>query len=95
MFGKICFINLILAEGVRGETIVDHLPVPPDGGYGWVVVAAAFISNLIVDGISNSFGPFMKSYQEKFNSTKAATSFIGATLIGICLLSGFFLKFNI
>lgn len=84
---------MFLADGLRGETIVDHLPVPPDGDYGWVIVAAAFISNLIVDGISNSFGPFMRSYQEKFNSTKATTSIIGALLIGSYLLSGFLLLF--
>lgn len=86
---------ICLAEGLRGETIVDHLPVPPDGGYGWIIVAAAFVSNLIVDGISNSFGPFMRSYQETFNSTKATTSIIGALLIGSYLLSGFIINLDI
>ncbi len=54
--------------------MIDHLPTPPDGGYGWVIVAAAFVSNLIVDGIANSFGSFMAPYQRAFNSTKVCSA---------------------
>ncbi|CAD5217559.1 unnamed protein product [Bursaphelenchus okinawaensis] len=72
----------------NGETIADHLPVPPDGGYGWVVVAASFFNNLVVDGIANSFGPFMGAYEKEFKASKALTSFIGSLLIGSCLLCG-------
>lgn len=82
------FIVGNLDDILNGDLIADHLPVPPDGGYGWVIVIAAFISNFIVDGISNSFGPFMASYQETFKASKAATSFIGSLLIGSYLLSG-------
>lgn len=67
---------------------MDHLPEAPDGGYGWVIVAAAFVSNFIVDGIGNSFGAFFGAYQETFHASKAATSFIGSLLIGSYLLSG-------
>nr|CAD2158494.1 unnamed protein product [Meloidogyne enterolobii] len=67
--------------------IVDHLPIPPDGEYGWVVVAAAFVCNLIVDGISNAFGPFMAAYQKEFGANKSAVSLIGSILIGMYLLS--------
>ncbi|KAI1724705.1 major facilitator superfamily domain-containing protein [Ditylenchus destructor] len=81
-------INDLHGEGFRHETLVDHLPIAPDGGYGWVIVAAAFVSNFIIDGISNSFGAFMSSYQESFKATKAATSVIGSLLVGFYLLSG-------
>jgi hypothetical protein len=85
-------VTLLPSSGfqVRGNVIVDHLPVPPDGGYGWVIVAAAFICNFIVDGISNAFGPFMASYQETFDASKAAVSLVGSLLIGTYLLSGNF-----
>uniref|UniRef100_A0A914BUX7 Major facilitator superfamily (MFS) profile domain-containing protein n=1 Tax=Acrobeloides nanus TaxID=290746 RepID=A0A914BUX7_9BILA len=78
-----------LPNGVfSGEAIADHLPIPPDGGYGWVIVMAAFLCNFFVDGIANSFGAFMGSFEEVFKSTKATTSLIGSLLIGAYLLSG-------
>ncbi|KAE9553175.1 hypothetical protein FO519_003614 [Halicephalobus sp. NKZ332] len=75
---------------VRGDNmaIVDGLPVPPDGGYGWVIVIAAFFSNFLVDGVANSFGTFMNYFEAEFQSSKAMTSFIGSLLIGVYLLSG-------
>uniref|UniRef100_A0A915DW67 Major facilitator superfamily (MFS) profile domain-containing protein n=1 Tax=Ditylenchus dipsaci TaxID=166011 RepID=A0A915DW67_9BILA len=81
-------INEFQHDGIRHETMVDHLPVPPDGGYGWVVVVGAFICNFFVDGVSNSFGPFMSFYQDAFQTSKATTSVIGSMLIGSLLLSG-------
>lgn len=63
----------------------------PDGGYGWVVVFAAFLSNFIVDGICNSFGTFMAVYQQHFQQSKAVVSLIGSLLIGCYLLIGDFL----
>lgn len=72
-----------------GETgVADMLPVPPDGGYGWVIVFAAFMSNFVVDGISNSFGAFMTVYQKHFGESKAVVSLIGSLLIGSYLLIG-------
>lgn len=87
--------NMTLNELLRdypdlrnGEVIADHLPVPPDGGYGWIIVMAAFFNNVVVDGIANSFGPFMAAYEAEFKESKALTSFIGSLLIGSCLLCG-------
>ena len=41
-------------------------PPPPDGGWGWIVVAASFLCNMVLDGIGYSFGillnPLMKHY---------------------------------
>ncbi|KAI6176829.1 Monocarboxylate transporter 5 [Aphelenchoides bicaudatus] len=75
-------LNLMRAN----ETIVDQL-APPDGGYGWVIVAMAFFNNMVVDGLSNTFGSFMTSYEKEFGESKALTSFIGALLIACTLLS--------
>ena len=45
------------------------LPSPPDGGWGWVVCAASFLCNLILDGIAYSFGvlltPLCRSITQK------------------------------
>ncbi|KAL3104242.1 hypothetical protein niasHS_002269 [Heterodera schachtii] len=73
---------------LKGDLIINQLPTPPDGGFGWVIVAAAFVCNFVVDGVSNSFGSFMSAYQAAFHTTKAATSVIGSLLIGVYLLAG-------
>lgn len=64
------------------------LPVPPDGGYGWVIVFAAFFCNFLVDGIANAFGQFTKLYVETFKSDTATVAFVGSCLIGAYLLVG-------
>ena len=42
----------------------------PDGGYGWVVVAASFLVNMIADGVTFSFGVMFDEFQGEFGSTK-------------------------
>uniref|UniRef100_A0A0M3HMI4 MFS domain-containing protein n=2 Tax=Ascaris TaxID=6251 RepID=A0A0M3HMI4_ASCLU len=89
-FSTFTLNNIDFAGDMRmGETgVADMLPVPPDGGYGWVIVFAAFMSNFVVDGISNSFGAFMTVYQKHFGESKAVVSLIGSLLIGSYLLIG-------
>ena len=70
------------------STVTELLPTAPDGGYGWVIVFAAFMHNFIMDGIANSFGTFLPIYQKHFNSSTAITTFIGSALIGCYHLMG-------
>ena len=32
------------------EEDLEDVPLPPDGGWGWVVVVSSFMCNLILDG---------------------------------------------
>ncbi|XP_014232686.1 uncharacterized protein LOC106656306 [Trichogramma pretiosum] len=61
---------------------------PPDGGWGWVVVAAAFMVNLIADGITFSFGVIFHEFLKYFGESKAATSWVGSLFMAMPLLSG-------
>ncbi|XP_008213655.1 uncharacterized protein LOC100123202 isoform X1 [Nasonia vitripennis] len=61
---------------------------PPDGGWGWVVVAAAFMVNLIADGITFSFGVIYHEFLTYFGEGKATTSWIGSLFMAMPLLSG-------
>ncbi|VDN10788.1 unnamed protein product [Dibothriocephalus latus] len=61
-------------------------PEPPDGGWGWVIVVAAFFVHLITDGVPVAFGIFIEDLFEDFNVTLSMTSWVGSFAFGIpCL----------
>ena len=51
---------------------------PPDGGYGWIIVAAAFFVHIFVLGNIYSFGVFFHEYVREFKSNQATLSWIGS-----------------
>ncbi|KAL0112510.1 hypothetical protein PUN28_012080 [Cardiocondyla obscurior] len=61
---------------------------PPDGGWGWVVVAASFMVNLIADGITFSFGVIYVEFLNYFGEGKSKTAWIGSLFLAMPLLSG-------
>jgi len=64
-------------------------PPPPDGGWGWVVVAASFLCNMVLDGIAYSFGIFVKPLEQHFTGTgKAEIAMVGSILAGFIMLVG-------
>lgn len=73
--------------GKSTTTAKEDLPTPPDGGYGWVVVFAAFMINVIVDGIAYSYGVFIAELQTHYQSSAGITSMVGSLLNGMYLLS--------
>ena len=63
-------------------------PLPPDGGWGWVIVAASFVTNVLVDGVCFSFGIFYLEFLESYGESKAMTSWVGSVLNGMYLSMG-------
>ncbi|XP_069358645.1 monocarboxylate transporter 9-like [Maniola hyperantus] len=61
---------------------------PPDGGWGWVVVFASFMVNLIADGITFSFGVFMEHFLDYFGESTGKTAWIASIFMAMPLLSG-------
>ncbi|CAG2180301.1 unnamed protein product [Oppiella nova] len=57
----------------------------PDGGYGWVVVLASFLCNVIVDGIAYTFGLFFEQFVQHFGTTKGKVALCGSLLNGCYL----------
>lgn len=52
--------------------------VPPDGGWGWFVLLAAVMVNLLIPGTVKSFGVLFVVYLEVFNTTPTEASWIPA-----------------
>ena len=71
-----------------GEVVATFTVVPPDGGWGWVIVAASFFCNLVVDGIIFAFGMFLGDISRTFDVSKAKVSIIGSLLAGFYLMVG-------
>jgi len=67
---------------------VHDIPPPPDGGYGWVIVFASFMCNLIVDGIAYTFGIFLGEFVTYFGEGKGKTAWVGSLLSGMYLSVG-------
>lgn len=62
--------------------------VVPDGGWGWVVVFASFMINMIADGITFSFGIYNVEFLKYFGDSKGKTAWIGSIFMASPLLSG-------
>lgn len=61
-------------------------PEPPDGGWGWIIVIAAFFIQMIDDGVATSFGIFLDDLSEEFGGSLSVTSWVGSFGYGIpCL----------
>lgn len=60
----------------------------PDGGWGWMVVLASLVCNIVVDGVCYSFGVFQEKYKEQFKATNEQTGWVGSLLAGCYLTVG-------
>ncbi|CAB3227059.1 unnamed protein product [Arctia plantaginis] len=84
----------LTAEGAAADADDDEaydygaLPPPPDGGYGWVVVFASFMCNMIVDGIAYTFGIFLPELVTYFGEGKGTVAWVGSLLSGVYLAAG-------
>lgn len=82
--GAVPLTNDALGE----QTVTTYVTVPPDGGWGWVIVAASFCCNFFVDGMVYSAGVFLPDIAKTFNTTEAAVAFVGSLLSGFYLIAG-------
>lgn len=86
---RVKFEGLSSADSVcSDESDNEKLPPIPDGGWGWVVVAAAFIVAACADGLAFSFGLLHEEFTTYFETTQSKTSLIGSLFIATPLLAG-------
>ncbi|KAK7105455.1 monocarboxylate transporter 14-like [Littorina saxatilis] len=79
--------DMLQEEEEDGEYEVI-LPKPPDGGWGWVIVFASLLANIIVDGITYTFGIMLPKFQEAFNQPKRTIALAGSLQVGTYLCAG-------
>ncbi|XP_056642873.1 monocarboxylate transporter 9-like [Diorhabda sublineata] len=60
----------------------------PDGGWGWLVVLACFVINMLSDGVGFTFGLLYKEFLIEFGASKSATSWIGSLFMALPLIAG-------
>ena len=63
-------------------------PMAPDGGWGWVILFASFMSSVIVDGVCFAFGIFYLEFLDYFGESKSKTAWIGSVLNGTYMIMG-------
>ena len=75
-----------------GDSAVSQsMPVPPDGGYGWVITFASFFNHVIVDGFAFTFGVFLPRLKEYYDGAGVATiALVGSLMAGTYFLGGRF-----
>lgn len=56
--------------------------------YGWVIVFASFMCNMIVDGIAYTFGVFLGEFVKYFGEGKGKVAIVGSLLSGVYLSAG-------
>lgn len=78
-------MSIQMKKGTGGSLAIV---VPPDGGWGWVVVFAAFYCNVVVDGIIFSFGMLMGDLVSTFHETESKITIVGSLLNGFYLIAG-------
>lgn len=76
-----------LAEKSR-EFTENFVVIPPDGGWGWMVVLGSFFSFLVIDGVICTFGIFLNDMSESFGARKSYVSLAGAIMTGFFCISG-------
>lgn len=68
--------------------VKESKPNIPDGGWGWFVVFAAFMLNVISEGVTLSFGFLYIEFLKEFKESASVTSWIGSLFMAIPLLAG-------
>ncbi|KAK3925719.1 Monocarboxylate transporter 12-B [Frankliniella fusca] len=73
-------------------TMTTYMVVPPDGGWGWVIVAASFMCNLVVDGIIFTFGMLQPLLVKEFGVAASEVALVGSLQTGFYLMAGPFVS---
>lgn len=75
-------------EGGEEIEIAAQIVVPQEGGWGWVVVTASFLSVFILDGVSFTFGSLLKDISNDLNVSDSLIAFVNSLAVAIYFIAG-------
>ena len=78
----------VIVPAPTADEVDNFIPEPPDGGWGWVIVASSLVCNIIVDGIGYTFGILLLEFVDFFHASKSKVSLIGSLQVGMYLCVG-------
>ena len=68
------------------DTQSVDVPIPPDGGWGWMVVLGSFIIHVVADGMAYSFGVMVVYLLNEFDDAgREEMGLIGAVMVGLTM----------
>ncbi|KAH8348132.1 hypothetical protein KR084_004536, partial [Drosophila pseudotakahashii] len=67
-----------------------YMVIPPDGGFGWVIMVLSFLAQLIVDGLIFTIGILLPYIASDMGVTMSDVMFVASVQIGCYFTSGVF-----
>jgi len=61
--------------------------VQEEGWWGWLVVLASFLCNMVIDGMGYSFGVLLEPMRMEFKTGAGSVAFVGSILAGVIMLT--------
>lgn len=85
---RVKFLGIGDADSICSSKLTEPEPQIPDGGWGWVVVAASFLIATVADGLAFSYGLLQIKFVDFFETSEAKTSLVGSLFISVPLIAG-------
>uniref|UniRef100_A0A1B0BJ74 Major facilitator superfamily (MFS) profile domain-containing protein n=1 Tax=Glossina palpalis gambiensis TaxID=67801 RepID=A0A1B0BJ74_9MUSC len=70
--------NISLLDSSNTKKDLEYDLVPPDGGWGWLVLVGSMLVNILIPGTIKSFGVLFIEFLEAFHASPATAAWIPA-----------------
>ncbi|XP_018331402.1 monocarboxylate transporter 9-like isoform X2 [Agrilus planipennis] len=70
------------------EALETIITIPPDGGWGWVVMVSSFFCNMIADGLVFMFGVYLDDISKTLRSDPTSVANINSAMTGVYSFAG-------
>ncbi|XP_037713697.1 uncharacterized protein LOC119549604 isoform X2 [Drosophila subpulchrella] len=67
-----------------------YMVIPPDGGFGWVIMVLSFLAQLIIDGLIFTIGTLLPFIAKDLDAKMTEVLFVASVQIGFYFTSGIF-----